>query len=108
MASNYQSVGYIRVSSLDQNTARQLIGINLDKIFEEKVSGKDRKRPALERKISYIREGDHVYVHSMDRLARNLRDLLDLVRKLQKKAVPFILLLRILCSPKMNLIPLQN
>lgn len=85
MISNYQSVGYIRLSSLDQNTARQLIGIRLDKIFEEKVSGKDRKRPELERMISYIRKGDHVYVHSMDRLARNLKDLLELVKEITEK-----------------------
>ena len=85
MSSNYQSVGYVRVSSLDQNTARQLVGIKLDKIFEEKISGKDRKRTELEKMLSYIREGDHVYVHSMDRLARNLKDLLDLVNEITDK-----------------------
>ena len=85
MSSNYQSVGYIRVSSQDQNTARQLMGFKLDKTFEEKISGKDRKRPELEKMLSYIREGDHVYVHSMDRLARNLKDLLDLVNEITDK-----------------------
>ena len=85
MSSNYKSVGYVRVSSLDQNTARQLVGIKLDKIFEEKISGKDRKRTELEKMLSYIREGDHVYVHSMDRLARNLKDLLDLVNEITDK-----------------------
>lgn len=85
MASNSQSVGYLRVSSLDQNTARQLVGIKLDKSFEEKILGKDRKRPELERMLSYIREGDHVFVHSMDRLARNLKDLLDLVKEITEK-----------------------
>lgn len=85
MSSNYQSVGYIRVSSLDQNAARQLVGIKLDKIFEEKISSKDRKRPELDRMLSYIREGDHIYVHSMDRLARNLKDLLDLVKEITDK-----------------------
>lgn len=85
MSSNYQSVGYIRISSLDQNAARQLFGIKLDKIFEEKISGKDRKRPELDRMLSYIREGDHIYVHSMDRLARNLKDLLDLVKEITDK-----------------------
>lgn len=85
MASNYQSVGYVRVSSFQQNTDRQLAGIKLDKTFEEKISGKDRKRPELERMLSYIREGDHIYVHSMDRLARNLKDLLDLVKEITDK-----------------------
>lgn len=85
MSSNYQSVGYIRVSSLDQNAERQLVGIKLDKIFEEKISSKDRKRPELDRMLSYIREGDHIYVHSMDRLARNLKDLLDLVKEITDK-----------------------
>jgi DNA invertase Pin-like site-specific DNA recombinase len=85
MASNYQSVGYVRVSSYQQNTDRQLAEIMLDKTFEEKISGKDRKRPELERMLSYIREGDHIYVHSMDRLARNLKDLLDLVKEITDK-----------------------
>lgn len=85
MASNYQSVEYVRVSSYQQNTDRQLAEIMLDKTFEEKISGKDRKRPELERMLSYIREGDHIYVHSMDRLARNLKDLLDLVKEITDK-----------------------
>ena len=55
-----QKIGYIRVSSIDQNTDRQLAAIRLDKIFEEKVSGKDIKRPQLEAMLSHIREGDHV------------------------------------------------
>ncbi len=85
MSSNYQSVGYVRVSSFDQNTARQLAGVKLDKTFEEKSSGKNRNRPELERMLSYIREGDHIYVHSMDRLARNLKDLLELVNEITEK-----------------------
>lgn len=64
MASNYQSVRYVRVSSYQQNTDRQLAGIKLDKTFEEKISGKDRKRPELERMLSYIREGDHIYMYT--------------------------------------------
>lgn len=55
--------------------------------------------------LAYIKKGDHVYVHSMDRLARNLKDLLELVKKLKTRDVPFILLHRILSSQKMNLIP---
>ncbi|RYZ85040.1 MAG: recombinase family protein, partial [Proteobacteria bacterium] len=75
-----QHVGYIRVSSVDQNTARQLDGMTLDRTFTEKVSGKNRQRPELEAMIAYVREGDTVFVHSMDRLARNLADLLALVK----------------------------
>lgn len=85
MSSNFQSIGYIRVSNLDQKTARQLVGIKLDRIFEEKISGKDRKRPELDKMLAYIKKGDHVYVHSMDRLARNLKDLLELVKKITDK-----------------------
>jgi len=75
-----QRVGYIRVSSSDQNTARQLDGVELDRVFEDQVSGKDTDRPALQRMLEFVREGDIVFVHSMDRLARNLDDLRRLVR----------------------------
>ncbi|TSK08709.1 MAG: recombinase family protein [Geobacter sp.] len=74
-----QTVGYIRVSSLLQNTDRQLDGFDLDKVFTDKISGKDTDRPALQAMLSHIRHGDHVMVHSMDRLARNLSDLQQLV-----------------------------
>ena len=81
-------VGYVRVSTLDQRADRQLEGLQLDRIFEDKVSGKNmRDRPQLEEMLRYVREGDVVYVHSMDRLARNLEDLLALVRQLTKKGV---------------------
>ena len=80
-----QTVGYIRVSSVMQHTDRQLADIALDKVFEDKVSGKDQNRPALKAMLDYIREGDCVYVHSLDRLARNLTDLLDLVGKINAK-----------------------
>lgn len=76
-----QHVGYVRVSSLDQNTIRQLDGISLDKTFTDKLSGKDTKRPQLHECISYVREGDTLHVHSIDRLARNAKDLLDLVEQ---------------------------
>ena len=76
---NGKRLGYIRVSSLAQNTARQLEDIQLDKIFTDKVSGKTIERPALEELIDYAREGDIIIVHSMDRLARNLDDLRKLV-----------------------------
>lgn len=81
-------VGYARVSPLDQKTCRQLSGIELDRLFEEKASGKGTSnRPILREMIAYIREGDHLYVHSMDRLARNLEDLLRLVKEINGKGV---------------------
>src|SRR5882757_2843758 len=70
-----QRVGYLRVSSLDQNEVRQLEGLALDKTFTDKASGKDVKRPQLEAMQSFVRKGDRVFCHSMDRLARNLDDL---------------------------------
>jgi DNA invertase Pin-like site-specific DNA recombinase len=80
-------VGYIRVSSVDQNTARQLDGVNVDKMFEDKCSGKDTQRPQLQAMLSYVREGDTVVVHDISRLARNLQDLLGMVKSLNKKGV---------------------
>jgi len=73
---NGQRIGYIRVSSFDQNPERQLDQVPLDKVFTDKASGKDIKRPELEALLSFVREGDTVVVHNMDRLARNLDDLL--------------------------------
>jgi len=72
-------VGYIRVSTVDQNGARQLDGIELDKVFTDKASGKDTKRPQLKACFDYLRDGDVLLVHSMDRLARNLDDLRKIV-----------------------------
>lgn len=80
-----QQVGYIRVSSLDQNTIRQLDGIRLDKTFTDKLSGKDTNRPQLLDCIAYVRDGDTLHVHSIDRLARNAKDLLDLVEQFLTK-----------------------
>ena len=80
-----QHIGYIRVSSAGQNTARQLDGVKLDKIFEEKESAKSMNRPVLKECIGYCREGDTLHVHSIDRLARNLSDLKTIVEKLTKE-----------------------
>jgi len=74
-----QLVGYLRVSSLDQKELRQLEGVKLDKRFVDKASGKDLHRPQLELLIGYVREGDTVICHAMDRLARNLDDLRKVV-----------------------------
>jgi DNA invertase Pin-like site-specific DNA recombinase len=82
-----QNVGYIRVSSVDQNTERQLDGVELDKIFTEKLSGKDTNRPELQRCLEHLREHDVLHVHSIDRLARNLKDLQTIVDEQNKKGV---------------------
>jgi DNA invertase Pin-like site-specific DNA recombinase len=82
-----QHVGYLRVSSVDQNEVRQLEGLELDKTFADKASGKDAKRPQLENLLSFVREGDTVFCHSMDRLARNLDDLRRIVLGLTERGV---------------------
>lgn len=82
-----QRIGYKRVSTLDQNTARQLDGVPLDKSFEDKASGKDTHRPQLQAALSYCREGDTLVVHSMDRLARSLVDLRAMVKELTARGV---------------------
>ncbi|REL25586.1 recombinase family protein [Thalassotalea euphylliae] len=73
-------IGYIRVSSVLQNTERQLLNVELDKIFEDKCSGKDTERPALKQLLEYAREGDVVHCHDISRMARNTEDLLRLVK----------------------------
>lgn len=80
-------IGYVRVSTVDQNTDRQLEGIELDRVFTDKASGKDVKRPQLEAMLSFVREGDTIIVHSLDRLARNLDDLRKIVKDLTGRGV---------------------
>ncbi|MGA9670411.1 MAG: recombinase family protein [Terracidiphilus sp.] len=82
-----QRVGYKRVSSVDQNSARQLDGVPVDKCFEDKASGKNMCRPELQAALLYCREGDSLVVHSMDRLARNCSDLLKIVSDLTNRGV---------------------
>ncbi|EMR0203097.1 recombinase family protein [Pseudomonas putida] len=82
-----QRIGYVRVSSFDQNPERQLEQVQVDKVFTDKASGKDTQRPELDALLSFVRDGDTVVVHSMDRLARNLDDLRRLVQKLTKRGV---------------------
>ena len=67
-----QRIGYVRVSSFDQNPERQLEQVSVDRLFTDKASGKDTQRPELERLLAFVREGDTVVVHSMDRLAQKL------------------------------------
>jgi DNA invertase Pin-like site-specific DNA recombinase len=82
-----QRIGYVRVSSFDQNPERQLDQVQVDRLFTDKASGKDTKRPQLDALLSFAREGDTVVVHSMDRLARNLDDLRRLVKTLNKRGI---------------------
>lgn len=82
-----QVIGYKRVSTIEQSTVRQLDGIELDEVFEDKVSGKSMERPELLAMIKHARRGDTVLVHSMDRLARNLKDLRTIVEELVAKGV---------------------
>jgi DNA invertase Pin-like site-specific DNA recombinase len=80
-------LGYIRVSGPDQNTVRQLDGVSVDKVYTDRASGKDTNRPQLRAALDYVRDGDVLVVHSMDRLARNLSDLLKLVENLNERGV---------------------
>jgi DNA invertase Pin-like site-specific DNA recombinase len=82
-----QRIGYVRVSSFDQNPERQLEHVEVNKVFTDKASGKDTKRPQLDALLSFVRAGDTVTVHSMDRLARNLDDLRRLVQNLTQRGV---------------------
>ena len=90
MTTKGQKVGYIRVSSIEQNTESQksLLGnVGMDKVFEEKLSGKNTERPQLQMMLDYVRDGDTVYVKDLSRLARNTKDLLDIVEYLNNKGV---------------------
>jgi DNA invertase Pin-like site-specific DNA recombinase len=79
---NGQRVGYVRISTVDQNAVRQLDDVVVDRTFTDTASGKDVRRPQLEALLRFVRDGDTVIVHSMDRLARNLDDLRRLVQTL--------------------------
>src|ERR1017187_849433 len=87
MTDGKMTIGYIRVSSLDQNTARQLEGIQTDRNYTDKVSGKSLDRPELKRAMDTLRSGDTLVVHSMDRLARNMDDLRKVVKELTERGV---------------------
>ena len=82
-----QRVGYLRVSTFEQNESRQLEGVELDRSFLDKASGKDVRRPQLDAMLAFVREGDTVLCHSMDRLGRNLDDLRRLVLGLTGRGV---------------------
>lgn len=82
-----ENIGYIRVSTVDQNTERQLLNIELDNSFTDKCSGKDTDRPALKQLIEYAREGDVIHCHDISRMARNTEDLLRLVKEFTEQGI---------------------
>lgn len=87
------NVAYVRVSTAEQNEARQVEALrshNIDKWFTEKISGKNTHRPQLQSMLDFVREGDTVYIHDFSRLARSTKDLLELVEQLQTKGVHLI------------------
>lgn len=85
------NLAYVRVSTIEQNTERQIIAIKnnaeIDKWFIEKASAKDKERKELKKLLDYIRENDTIYIHSLDRLARNTKDLLSIIETLNQKNV---------------------
>ena len=86
-------IGYIRISTTDQNTARQEVmmkELGVDQVFIDCMSGKNTDRPELKRMMNFVREGDVVIVESISRFARNTKDLLELVDQLTEKQVEFI------------------
>ena len=87
------NIAYIRVSSLDQNETRQIEGLkkyNIEKWFTEKISGKNTNRPKLKEMIEFAREGDTIYIHDFSRLARNTKDLLDIVEQSNSKGIHLV------------------
>ena len=86
-------VGYVLISTKEQNTARQDVlmeKLGVEKVYTDKLSGKDTQRPELQKMMDFVREGDVVVVESFSRFARNTRDLLDLTATLEEKGVRFI------------------
>ncbi len=86
-------IGYIRISTTDQNTARQevlMMELGVEQVFIDRMSGKNTDRPELKRMMNFVREGDVVIVESISRFARNTKDLLELVDQLTEKQVEFI------------------
>lgn len=87
MSGKGQRVGYVRVSSCDQNPSRQMELLDMDRVFTDRASGKDVERPALQALLSYVRDGDTIVVAAMDRLARNVDDLRRLVQMQNRRGV---------------------
>ena len=92
------NLAYIRVSTAEQNEARQVEAMKqyqIDKWFKEKISGKDTNRPELQKLMEFCREGDTIHIHNFSRLARSTKDLLDIVDRLTQKNVYLISMFRI-------------
>ena len=86
-------VAYVRVSTVEQNEARQLEALkkyDIEKWFTEKVSGKDTNRPKLQEMLDFVREGDIIYIHDFSRLARSTKDLLEMIEQLEQKKVSLV------------------
>lgn len=86
-------IGYIRVSTIEQNTDRQEISlseIGMNRIFIEKLSGKNTDRPELKKMLDYLREGDTLYIESISRLARSIKDLIYIIQKLEDKKIVLV------------------
>ena len=86
-------IGYIRISTIDQSTARQELlmeQLGVDEVYIDRMSGKNTNRPELQKMLEYVRKGDTVIVESISRFARNTRDLLELIEKLTAKGVEFV------------------
>ena len=87
------NVGYVRVSTVEQNEDRQIEALkkyNIDKWYTEKISAKNTKRPKLKEMLDFVRKGDTIYIHDFSRLARNAKDLLDIVEQLTEKGVHLV------------------
>ena len=86
-------IAYVRVSTVEQNEARQIEALEkygIEKWFTEKVSGKNTNRPQLQQMLEFAREGDTIYIHDFSRLARSTRDLLDIMEQLQTKGIHLV------------------
>lgn len=81
------NIGYVRVSTYDQHMDRQLDGVHLDKVYRDAVSGKNTNRPELLKCLSCLKDGDTLHVHSIDRLTRNLQDLLRLLEEMGERGI---------------------
>lgn len=87
------NIAYVRVSSIDQNDERQKEALkrhNIERWFEEKISGKDTNRPQLQSMLGFARNGDNIFVHDLSRLGRNTEDLLHITNQLQAKGINLI------------------
>lgn len=87
------NIGYVRVSTIDQNEARQVEALKkygIEKWYSEKVSGKDLNRPKLQEMLDFVREGDTIYIHDFSRISRSVKDLLSLIDLLEAKKVHLV------------------